>query len=634
MIRLTIAIVSYNVKFYVQQCIEAIQSSTLQDFEIIIVDNNSTDGSADFLEQKYGRSIKLIRNVVNHGFGTACNQALAQAAGTCTLFLNPDTIIQTQTLENVMAFVDQTKNVGLVGLRMINEEEHFLPESKRSIPTPKTSFFRLSGLYRIMAKSQTTNKYYAPHIAENEVGIVDVISGAFMLGKTKVLQEIGGFDEDFFMYGEDVDISYRMQKSGFDNYYVGTETIIHHKGKSTDKRSSTYIHQFYGAMSLFHKKHFKDSYSWFFNILIQLAIFSRKSISAIAIFARHAFLPLVELSLFVGGGFVLQQLWGNWYFGDSDYYGSDALISLVVFSVIWILFLSFGSSYRFFKRRSIAVIQLILGLIFILVMYSLLPIEWRSSRALIGLYFLWNVCIAISLRTLNKFINNQALVLGKRMAIVASPNLLDKAKAYEHAPNGIKRLLIPIAPSSAIKDDRYVGQFEDVLGICKEYELDTILISVEDFEVTEVKSCADSLRDIEIQTAIIDQHDIQKILFSKVRHQDLLESMQLDYTILYWENKMIKRVFDVLMSIVLLAFSVFHTRLKAAQLFEVITNKKSLIGYHKNDLSLHKLPILKSGLIPVTRKRGVLHEVHIDNLNYALHYSVYNDFKNLISFLL
>ncbi len=635
MIQLSIVIVSYNVKFYVQQCIEAIQGSTLQDFEILIVDNNSTDGSADFLETKYGSSVKLIRNVLNRGFGTACNQALAIANGEYTLFLNPDTIIQKQTLEHVIAFMEQTENVGLVGLRMIHEDGTFLAESKRGIPTPKTSFYRLSGLSKLATGSEVANRYYAPHVAEHAVGKVDVISGAFMLGKTDNVRAIDGFDEDFFMYGEDVDISYRMQQSGYDNYYLGTETIIHHKGKSTDKHSPDYLNQFYGAMSLFHRKHFKNSYSWLFNSLIGLAIFFRKSLSAIGLFARHAILPLIELVLFIAGGYGLQQFWGSAYFGDSDYYdGSGAVINLVLYSAIWILFLIFGSSYRYFKKRSIALIQLILGLVCILVIYSLLPTEWRSSRVLIGLYFLWNVCIAITLRTANKMINNQSLVLGKRMGLVASPNILDTVNEFEIAPNGVKRLLIPIAPAAAMNDDRYVGEFEDMLSICKHYDLDSVLISMEDFELTEVKSCADNLRNIDIQTAIIDKQDIQNILFSKVRHQDLLDSMRLEYTILFWENKLIKRVFDVILSILILPVALFHSKLSIAGVCKVVLNKKSLIGYDTHDLSLHKLPAIKSGLIPVTINRGVLNDVHINNLNYALHYSLYDDFKNLISFLM
>jgi len=240
-IRLSIIIVSYNVKFYVKH--------------------------------KYQDSINLIANLDNRGFGKACNQGLAIAKGEYTLFLNPDTLIGKTTLEHCLHFADQTENLGLLGLRMVNENGIFLTESKRGIPSPKASFFKLTGLHSVFKTSNTANAYYAPHVAEFEVGEVDVISGAFMLAKTETLKSLDGFDEDYFMYGEDVDISYRSQQAGYVNYYVGSETIIHHKGKSTDKTNTDYTNRFYGAMSIFHKKHVKNSYSWIFNVLISLVLF-------------------------------------------------------------------------------------------------------------------------------------------------------------------------------------------------------------------------------------------------------------------------------------------------------------------------------------------------------------------------
>lgn len=635
MTRLSIAIVSFNVKFYVQQCIEAIQNSTFEEIEIIVVDNNSTDGSADFLQGKYDKAIFLIRNKSNKGFGTACNQALAIAKGQYILFLNPDTIVDKRTLENVIAYAEKTNNLGLLGVRMVNEEGQFLAESKRGTPTPKTSFFRLTGLNRLFSSSQSANEYYAPHLQDHENGKVDVISGAFMLGSAKSLRELGGFDQQFFMYGEDVDLSYRYLQAGYHNHYLGTETIIHHKGKSTNKLTPNYLNRFYGAMSIFHQKHFKDSYSWMFNLLIKIAIFFRKSISGCGLIARHASLPIVELFFFIGGGFLIQQLWGSFYFGDGNYYqGSGANINLILYSLVWILFLIFGSSYRYLKSRAVAINQLVLGFIFILVIYGLLPTQWRSSRALIGLYFLWNVVVTFMVRSLYIRFNKNELELTKSVALVATPDMLDLVKNYEQSQKEKTRDILYIAPTPGTLDQRYTGEFENIISICQSNQLDTVFISMEGFELTEIKSCADALADYNIQLVIIDKHDIKPMLFSHTRQHDLLDSLKVDYKILFWENKIIKRVFDVILSLLLLPISLVHRQLSYSQLVNVLRNKQSLVGYHTEDSSLHKLPSIKTGLIPVTKKRALLNELHKENLNYALQYSVVHDFKSLINFLI
>ena len=634
MIRLSIIIVSYNVKFYVQQCIEAIHNSTFQDFEIIIVDNNSSDGSSDFLEQKYGDSIQLIKNIDNKGFGTACNQGLRIATGEYTLFLNPDTILTKTTLENCIHFAMDTKNLGLLGVRMVNKDGTFLAESKRGFPSPKASFFRLTSLNSILTNSQTANAYYAPHIGEFDVAKVDVISGAFMFCSTDKLKELKGFDEDYFMYGEDVDLSYKSIKAGLDNYYLGTETIIHHKGKSTDKTNPEYVNRFYGAMSIFHKKHVKDSYSWFFNVLISIAIFARKMLSGIGLFLKKSFLPLVELGLFIGGGFVIKYLWSRFYFENVGYYqDSGATINLIAYNIFWVLVLYFGSSYRHDRQRSTAMIQLLIGLIIILVFYSVLPMEWRSSRALIGFYFLWNAVVLMVSRTLMGSMKKQDFKIGERIGVVASPVMIDELNEINTSLKEDAKTLVSIRPSATYSSTHYIEDFENIIQFSKEHSLDSVLISVQEFQLTEVKTNVEILKEYGIQAAIIDQFDMQNVLTGQMRHKTLLDSKQLDFNILFWENKIMKRTFDVIFGILLLPVSLIHSQLDLSNLLHVILNKKSLIGYQMDDREVHKLPILKTGVIPVTRQRGIVKNIHDENLDYALYYSVFNDFKHLVSFL-
>ncbi|GAA4270962.1 glycosyltransferase family 2 protein [Aquimarina gracilis] len=219
--------------------------------EIIVVDNNSIDDSCEVIEKHFPEII-LLKNKHNMGFAKANNQGVALARGEYICFLNPDTIVTSGTFKRMINTSRELPNAGLLGPRLINGVGDYLHESKRNIPSPLTSLRRLFGIKLGYVKS-----YYADHIPNNSVGDVDVLVGAFMLTKKKYYTAAGGFDEDYFMYGEDLDLSYKFKKKGHQNYYIGSVTAIHYRGESTD-RNATYIKRFYEAMRLFYKKHFKS----------------------------------------------------------------------------------------------------------------------------------------------------------------------------------------------------------------------------------------------------------------------------------------------------------------------------------------------------------------------------------------
>ncbi|SDX48012.1 Glycosyltransferase, GT2 family [Lutibacter oricola] len=247
---ISVVIVNYNVKYFLEQCIlSVIAASTKLDVEIIVVDNTSSDGSCKMLQQKYP-AIKLIANTENVGFSKANNQGVEIAKGKYVLILNPDTVVAEDTLEHMFKFAKLKSNFGIIGAKLIDGSGNFLPESKRGIPTPRVSFNKLFGV----SKTQT-GKYYANHISENETGVVDVLVGAFMFIKKTVYKEVGGFDEDYFMYGEDIDLSYKTLNKGYQNYYYHNTQVIHYKGEST-KKDIKYLKYFLGAMKIFYRKHF------------------------------------------------------------------------------------------------------------------------------------------------------------------------------------------------------------------------------------------------------------------------------------------------------------------------------------------------------------------------------------------
>lgn len=264
--KLSIVIVNYKVPHLLLQCLDAVEKAIqCMDAEVIVVDNNSNDQSRD-LVSTYFSSVIYIANAENVGFSKANNQAIKIAKGEYVLLLNPDTIIAEDTLKTVCDIADTTDRFGALGVRMVDIKGAFLPESKRGIPTVWVAFCKLTFIHKLFPRSTFFNAYYYPNIKENEPGEVPILAGAFMLINKKRLQEEALLDEQFFMYGEDIDLSYRIINQGMKNVYVPT-TIVHYKGESTKKGDMKYLKAFYESMLLFYKKHYAGSFPlWFYPI--------------------------------------------------------------------------------------------------------------------------------------------------------------------------------------------------------------------------------------------------------------------------------------------------------------------------------------------------------------------------------
>jgi GT2 family glycosyltransferase len=255
--QLSVIIVNYNSKKLLENCLFSVQKAMQKiDGEIIIVDNNSTDGSKEYLPLKF-TNVKFIFNHANLGFAKACNQGFEISSGNHVLFLNPDTILTETCLKDCISFFETHADAGAAGVRMLDEDGNFLKESKRGLPSPAASFYKLFGLTAMFPGSKTIAKYYQGHLREDENNPVDVLSGAFMMIKKEVFEKVNGFDESFFMYGEDIDLCLRITQQGYKNYYLGKVSITHSKGGST-VYNYKYIRDFYGAMNLFVKKHYND----------------------------------------------------------------------------------------------------------------------------------------------------------------------------------------------------------------------------------------------------------------------------------------------------------------------------------------------------------------------------------------
>jgi len=266
---LSVIIVSYNVKYFLEQCLcsvkEAFQSL---ETEVFVIDNNSSDGTVDYLQQEFP-FITFISNQENLGFSRANNLALKKATGRYVLFLNPDTIIPEDCFVRTISFLENNPRAGALGVKMIDGGGNFLKESKRGFPTIWASFCKMSGLTKAFPSSRIFARYYMGHLSENENQEVEALSGAFLMVKKEVLDKTGGFDERFFMYAEDIDLSFRIKQAGYQNHYFSETTILHFKGEST-RKDTRYVQLFYQAMIQFVHKHHRGFSSVLLALLLHL----------------------------------------------------------------------------------------------------------------------------------------------------------------------------------------------------------------------------------------------------------------------------------------------------------------------------------------------------------------------------
>jgi N-acetylglucosaminyl-diphospho-decaprenol L-rhamnosyltransferase len=281
---LTVIIVNYRVKYFLEQCLfsvrNAMESVAGKAVEVIVIDNHSGDGSMEYLKPRFPW-VQFINNTENAGFGAANNQGLELATGKNILFLNPDTIVSEDSFEKCIALLESEAGAGACGVRMIDGCGRYLKESKRGFPSPWVSFCKFSGLTAIFPHSKIFAQYYLGHLNENENSEVAILSGAFMMAKKEALDKTGGFDERFYMYAEDIDLSQRIRQKGFKNYYLASTSIIHFKGESSP-RDLRRLKLFYKAMSQFTGKYFR-SYAGGLNLfLMKAAIWAGAGMAALS----------------------------------------------------------------------------------------------------------------------------------------------------------------------------------------------------------------------------------------------------------------------------------------------------------------------------------------------------------------
>ncbi len=437
--QLSIIIVNYNVKYFLHLCLQSVKSAIGKiEVEVFVVDNNSTDGSVEMVRQVFPW-VKVIANTNNLGFGVANNQAITLAVGKYILLQNPDTVVAEDTYSRIIDFMDLKPEAGGLGVKMIDGVGKFLPESKRGLPTPEVAFYKIFGLSVLFPKSRIFGKYHLGFLDNREMHAVDVLSGAFMLMRKEVLDKVGSFDEQFFMYGEDIDLSYRISEAGYKIYYYPGTTIIHYKGESTKKGSLNYVFVFYKAMIIFARKHFASQKAALFSLLINTAVYIRAGIALVFRFFKLFTGPVMDSLVMCGVMFLIIPLYESYKFnGESKFPESLYTVNLPIYILLWLAGLFFTNNYsKLFSKLASLFYGMLLGTLSISVVYAFLDLDFRASRALILIGGLFNFIALFLLRWLWQMLryrsfttyNNNShhiLIIGDSSDVRELNTLLDK----------------------------------------------------------------------------------------------------------------------------------------------------------------------------------------------------------------
>lgn len=635
--KLSVVIVNYNVKHFLEQCLYAASKAASKlSSEIIVVDNDSVDGSCQMVEEKF-QEIKLIANIENLGFSKANNQAIRIAKGDYILLLNPDTVVEEDSFLKIVGFMDKTPDAGGLGVKMIDGKGRFLPESKRGLPTPEVAFWKMFGFSRLFPRSKRFGQYHLGYLDENQVHEVDVLAGAFMLLRKETLDKIGLLDEDYFMYGEDIDLSYRITQGGYKNYYFPETTIIHYKGESTKKGSINYVKVFYNAMIIFAKKHFSKGNARRYSILINLAIYFTAVLSLAGRFFKAILLPLAD-ALFIYLGFAI--LLPNWeaYKFQRGYYPPEYLhFAVPIYILIWICCIWLNGGYRKSIQFARILKGLLWGTISILVFYSLISENLRYSRALLLLGSGWAFLALPAYRYLMYKLQMTGLELEldkqKRIAVVAA--VAESKRISELiAQSGLKIDTVGfVSPDDSVHQHFYLGNIHQLPEIIRINKIDELIFSSGDIPSQEIIRIMFDLSDLNIDYKIAPPESLSIIGSNSISTAGDLYVVHIN-SIVKENNKQNKRAFDLVLAAFLLIFSpalIWPVRSKTGffrSIVEVFIGKKSWVGYCSGNQS--HLPSIKRGILsPASIFPETIPEKKKDELNivYAKDYRLMNDLE-------
>lgn len=649
--KFSVIIVNYNVEHFLEQCLYSVRRAMQGiDGEVFVVDNNSVDGSLKMLAAKFPE-VKVIANRDNVGFAKANNQAIRISTGEYVLLLNPDTVVEDDTFSKCIDFMDSHPDAGGLGVKMVDGKGQFLPESKRGLPTPMTAFYKIFGLSKLFPHSKRFSKYHLGYLPENETNQVDILAGAYMLMRRATLDKCGLLDETFFMYGEDIDLSYRITLAGYKNYYFPETRIIHYKGESTKKTSVNYVLVFYKAMEIFAKKHFGQNRARLFSSVINFAIYFRAFVALISQFLGKIYMPLTDVLLGYSGLSAISYLWGHYMIYDgAGSYPITPLFTVIlpVYMLIWLTSSYFVGGYDKPYRIYPAIGGVMTGSLMILILYALLPSGLRFSRALILLGTIWMMLQTTLSRVLGFILELSDFQYGrnakKRFLVIGNSDETKRVAQLLKSTSIKPDFIGLVAPNNKFEiPENYLGnitQVPDIIGI---------------YKITEIIFCSKDITHQEIIDKMVEWHANK--LDYKIAPVDTLSIIGSNsintrgdlYTvdiraINTVPNRRKKRLLDYSVSFFGIVFWIFTALFVKkpfvflGDCFKVLFGGYSWVGYCVTEnADNQRLPIIKNGIYsPASIVMGELGDEERNRLNvmYARDYTILKDINILFRVLL
>ena len=639
--KLSIIVVNYNVKYFLQQLLLSIRRSHVCfKYEVIVIDNASIDDSQNYIPNSFSE-VHYVYNKKNIGFARANNQGIKLAKGEFILLLNPDTLVQEDTLRLSLEYMEKNEDCGALGVRMIDGSGSYLPESKRGFPTPVVAFFKSFGLASLFPSSPIFNRYYLGHLPEYQINEVDVLTGAFMLLRRKVLDLTGLLDEKFFMYGEDIDLSFRVKSAGYKVIYFPETSIIHFKGESTKKDSLTYIRSFYGAMILFAEKHYSGQKALLLRIVLRAAIYFKAIFNVVAGVFRRYGLMLFEGMIIAVSLLKFSSIWAGFYFSDANYYAASAMeLNVAIYAGIWIVALFLAGAYDDRYRWMKLLQGWLVGWIAVAILYAFFDSDLRPSRFIVlsaGPIVL--LLLALIRASLHKLKTRKWPFFGtgqRRFAIVGNDSeakqVLDLLKLNHPALEFVGR----VTPNQNLNNS--IGHLDELDQIAQFHRLDELFFCSKDVTAGQIMRWMTRLGPDYLYKIAPDQTLTIIGSQSKDRPGEWF-TFDVKYQINSKTSRRNKRLLDLIISLIfiplvpILCLIMRNKKTFITNLLTVLGGSKTWVSYTSSNIDA-TFPPLKSGVL--TPLYGVMSDEHKDRVRsadffYARDYTIWKDVSLILN---